>query len=98
MAELRFEWDPRKDAENQRKHRVSFEEAESVFSDEHALLIDDPEHSTAEDRFVLLGLSVRFRVLLVVHSYREQDAVIRIISARRATKQERSRYDQRWKP
>jgi uncharacterized DUF497 family protein len=98
VAELRFEWDPRKDAENQRKHRVSFEEAESVFSDEHALLIDDPEHSTTEDRFVLLGLSVRFRVLLVVHSYREQDAVIRIISARRATKQERSRYDQRWKP
>ena len=98
MAELRFEWDPRKDADNQRKHRVSFEEAESVFSDEHALLIDDPEHSTTEDRFVLLGLSIRFRVLLVVHSYRQQDEVIRIISARRATKQERSRYDQRWKP
>jgi len=98
VAELRFEWDPRKDAENQRKHRVSFEEAESVFSDEHALLIDDPEHSNTEARFVLLGLSIRFRVLLVVHSYREQDAVIRIISARRATKQERSRYDQRWKP
>jgi uncharacterized DUF497 family protein len=98
VAELRFEWDPRKDAENRRKHRVSFEEAESVFSDEHALLIDDPEHSTTEDRFVLLGLSIRFRVLLVVHSYREQDEVIRIISARRATKQERSRYDQRWKP
>ena len=98
MAELRFKWDPRKDAENQRKHRVSFAEAESVFSDEHALLIDDPEHSTTEDRFVLLGLSVRFRVLLVVHSYREQDDVIRIISARRATTLERSRYDQRWKP
>jgi hypothetical protein len=98
VAELRFEWDPRKDADNQRKHRVSFEEAESVFSDEHALLIDDPEHSTTEARFVLLGLSIRFRVLLVVHRYRDQDAVIRIISARRATKQERSRYDQRWKP
>ena len=97
MAELRFEWDPRKDAENQRKHRVSFEEAESVFSDEHALLIDDPEHSTTEARFVLLGLSIRFRVLLVVHSYREQDAVIRIISARRATRRERAPYDQRWK-
>ena len=97
MAELRFDWDPRKDAENQRKHRVSFKEAETVFSDEHALLIDDPEHSTTEERFVLLGLSVRFRVLLVVNSYREQDAVIRIISARRATKLERDRYDQRWK-
>lgn len=98
MAELRFKWDPRKNAENQRKHRVSFEEAETVFADEHALLIDDPEHSTTEDRFVLLGLSVRFRVLLVVHSYRERDGVIRIISARRATKLERTRYDQRWKP
>lgn len=89
MAELRFEWDPRKDAENQRKHRVSFEEAESVFSD---------EHSTTEDRFILLGLSIRFRVLLVVHSYREKDEVIRIVSARRATKEQRGRYDQRWKP
>jgi uncharacterized DUF497 family protein len=98
VAELRFKWDPRKNAENQRKHRVSFEEAETVFADEHALLIDDPEHSTTEDRFVLLGLSVRFRVLLVVHSYRERDGVIRIISARRATKLERTRYDQRWKP
>ena len=98
MADLRFEWDPGKDAENQRKHRVSFEEAETVFSDEHALLIDDPEHSSTEERFILLGLSVRFRVLLVAHSYRRGDEVIRIISARRATKRERSRYDQRWKP
>ena len=98
MAELSFEWDPSKDAENQHKHRVSFEEAETVFSDEHALLIDDPEHSSTEDRFILLGLSVRFRVLLVVHSYRKEDEVIRIISARRATKSERRRYDQRWKP
>ena len=97
MPELRFEWDPSKDAENRRKHRVSFEEAETVFSDEHALLIDDPEHSSAEERFILLGLSVRFRVLLVVHSYREGDEVIRIISARRATKRERTPYDQRWK-
>ena len=84
---------------NQRKHRVSFEEAESVSQRRaRASHLDDPEHSTTEARFVLAGSSIRFRVLLVVHSYREQDAVIRIISARRATKQERSRYDQRWKP
>jgi uncharacterized DUF497 family protein len=78
-------------------HGVSFEEAETVFADEHALLIDDPDHSASEDRFVLLGLSARFRVLLVVHSYRERDEVIRIISARRATKPERERYDERWR-
>jgi uncharacterized DUF497 family protein len=96
VDELRFEWDPRKNAENRRKHGVAFEEAETVFVDDHALLIDDPDHSNTEDRFVLLGLSVRFRVLLVVHSYQDEDAVIRIISARRATKQERAKYDERW--
>ena len=70
MAAPRFEWDPRKDAENQRKHRISFEEAQSVFADEHALLLDDPDHSTTEDRFILVGLSSAFRVLVVVHTYR----------------------------
>lgn len=96
MAELRFEWDPRKDAANQRKHGITFEEARSVFADEHALLLDDPDHSTAEDRFVLLGLSARFRIVVVVHAYRAGDDVIRIISARKATKSERGRYDERW--
>ena len=57
MADLRFEWDPAKEQANRRKHRVSFQEAESVFADEHARLLDDPDHSEAEDRFVLLGLS-----------------------------------------
>ena len=75
----------------------SFEEAETVFADEHALLIDDPDHSATEARFVLLGLSVRFRVLLVVRSYWESEAVTRIISARRATRAERQRYDERWR-
>jgi len=75
---------------------VSFEEAETVFYDDHALLLDDPEHSGDEDRFVLLGLSSRFRVLVVVHTYREYDAVIRLISARRATKAEQAGYDARW--
>jgi len=72
------------------------EEAETVFYDDHALLLDDPEHSGDEDRFVLLGLSSRFRVLVVVHTYREYDAVIRLISARRATKAEQAGYDARW--
>ncbi len=98
MSELRFEWDPAKARANLRKHGVSFDEAESVFLDEHALLLDDPDHSGAEARFVLLGLSSRFRVVVVVHTYREQDAIIRLISARKATKAERAGYDARWQP
>ena len=93
---VQFEWDPAKARINLRKHGVSFEEAETVFYDDHALLLDDPEHSGDEDRFVLLGLSSRFRVLVVVHAYRESDAVIRLISARRATKAEQAGYDARW--
>ena len=96
MAGIRFEWDPRKDRANHRKHGISFEEARTVFTDEYALLIDDPDHSVTEDRFVLLGLSVRLRVLVVVHGYRGRDDVIRIISARRATRPERDRYLERW--
>ena len=96
MADLRFEWDPRKNAANRRKHGISFEEAESVFADDHALLLDDPEHSAAEDRFILLGLSSSFRVLVVVHAHRESSDLIRIISARRATRTEQVQYDERW--
>ncbi|MGH2601049.1 MAG: BrnT family toxin [Dehalococcoidia bacterium] len=96
MADLRVEWDRRKAAANKRKHGVSFEEAETVFADDHALLLDDPDHSDAEDRFVLLGLSAHFRVLVVVHCSRKADDVIRIISARKATKPERAYYDARW--
>ena len=96
MAHLRFEWDPAKDEANRRKHKVSFQEAESAFSDEHARLLDDPDHSEDEERFILLGLSSRFRVLVVVHTYRGDEEVIRIISARRATKPERDYYDARW--
>ena len=96
MGELRFEWDPRKAAANRRKHGVSFTEAESVFADEHALLLDDPEHSEAEDRFLLLGLSAALRILVVVHCYRAGDAAIRLISARRADPEERRQYDERW--
>jgi len=96
VADLRFEWDPAKEQANRRKHKVSFQEAESVFADERARILDDPDHSEAEDRFVVLGLSSRFRVLVVVHTYRGYEDVIRIISARRATRAERAYYDARW--
>jgi uncharacterized protein len=91
--QLEFRWDPAKARKNLRKHGVSFPEAESVFYDDRARLVDDPDHSDTEDRFILLGLSRALRVLIVVHAYREADAVIRIISARRATPQERATYD-----
>jgi hypothetical protein len=96
MTELRFEWDPKKDAANQRKHGVGFDEASTVFSDEHALLIDDPDHSDDEERFIILGLSANLRTLVVCHCYREAESIIRLISARKATPKERSQYAQRW--
>lgn len=92
MNELRFAWDPRKGSANLRKHRVSFIEAETVFSDDNAILLDDPGHSQDEDRSVLLGLSERFRVLVVSHTLRDDGRTIRIISARAATKREREQY------
>ena len=97
MAELRFEWDGRKDASNRRKHGISFDEAKTVFADEHALLLDDPDHSDGEDRLVMLGLSAALRTLVVCHCYREADEVIRIISARKATRPEREIYNRRWR-
>lgn len=96
MADLRFEWDPAKAAANLRKHGVSFEEAETAFSDEHALLQDDPDHSTDEERFVLIGLSAALRTVVVCHCYRERADVIRLISARKATRTERRTYAARW--
>lgn len=98
MIELRFEWDARKNASNQRKHGVSFEEARSAFSDEGALLMADPDHSSDEDRFVLLGMSASLRVLVVCHCYRESDSLIRIISARKANQHEHTSYTNRWQP
>ena len=94
----RFDWDAAKARENVRKHGISFEEAQTVFSDDQALLLDDPDHSADEERFVLLGLSAKLRVLVVVHALREQGEVIRLISARRATRTERAQYSARWKP
>ncbi|HQR45125.1 MAG TPA: BrnT family toxin [Thermoanaerobaculia bacterium] len=95
MGELRFEWNPAKARSNLRRHGVSFSEAASVFLDEHAALIDDPDHSRDEDRFVLLGLSATLRVLLVCHCYRASGNVVRIVSARKADPQERHTYFQR---
>jgi hypothetical protein len=92
MSQLRFEWDPDKAALNSKKHKVSFEDAQTVFSDERARLIDDPDHSEDEDRFVLLGLSQSLRLLVVVHCYRAEGNVIRIISARKANADEQQYY------
>jgi uncharacterized DUF497 family protein len=92
MSDLAFEWGNRKASENQRKHGVSFEEAKSAFFDENARVIPDPEHSNDEARFILLGLSVRLRLLVVVHCYVAPDDVVRIISARKADPSERKQY------
>jgi len=92
LDEIKFEWDEAKNASNQRKHGVSFEEAQSVFADELGRLIADPDHSQEEDRFVLLGTSSRLRVLVVCHCYRHGDT-IRIISARKANRSERGQYE-----
>ena len=92
MSALTFEWDKRKAAANLKKHGVSFEEAKSVFYDERAKLIDDPDHSEDEDRMVLLGLSYALRLLVVCHCYRGEGGVIRIISARKATSKESKSY------
>jgi uncharacterized DUF497 family protein len=97
MAELRFDWDPKKYRENQRDHKVSFEEAKTAFADEHGLLMADPDHSEDEDRFLLLGLSANLRLLVVCHTYREDEEVIRLISARTADRSERTQYSKRWR-
>jgi len=92
MTDLTFVWDERKSRQNEKKHGVTFEEAQSVFFDERAREFFDPDHSESEDRFLLVGRSYRLRVLLVCHCFRERAGVIRIISARRATPRERAVY------
>ncbi len=92
MDKLRFEWDEKKNRENRRKHGVSFEEAKTVFFDEHAVEFYDEQQSEQEDRFLMLGLSGKLRILLICHCLRESGSVIRIISARKATKKERQFY------
>ena len=92
MNSLKFEWEPRKASANLKKHGVSFEEAKSVFYDESARLISDPDHSDDADRFILLGVSYSLRMILVCHCYRSKGNIIRIISARKATSQESKVY------
>jgi uncharacterized DUF497 family protein len=91
---LRFDWDERKNKRNRSKHGIWFEEAQSVFSDPHARLFYDPEHSVEEDRFLLLGVSSAARILVTVHCYRDSDSTIRIITARKATKKEVRFYEE----
>jgi len=92
MSVLRFVWDESKNETNERKHGVSFAEAQTVFFDESAMEFFDSEHACDEDRFLLLGQSFSFRTMMVCHCYREQESIIRIISARKATAKERNTY------
>ena len=93
MEEIRFSWDASKARQNVKKHRVSLEEASTVFYDENARLIPDPKHSDEEDRFIMLGFSSKVRLLIVCHCYRKNDQIIRIISARKANKIESKQYN-----
>ena len=92
MGKMDFEWDERKNASNQNKHGISFEEAITVFSDELGRLIPDPDHSEGEERFILMGMSAHLRVLVICHCEKDSN-VIRIISARKASKSERKQYE-----
>ena len=91
---MQFEWDEKKNQANQRKHRVSFEEAQTIFFDPMTKVASDPEHSASEDRFVAVGHSSNFRLLLVIHCYREEEGVIRIVSARKVTQSERKQFEE----
>ena len=92
MKYIRFKWDEKKSRVNLAKHKISFDEAKTVFNDENARLISDPDHSNGEDRFIILGISNMLKLLIVVHAYKENDEIIRIISARKATKTENKYY------
>ena len=95
MEQLLFEWDDSKNIINKQKHNISFEEAKTVFYDENALVIDDPEHSREEERFIILGNSNIANLLVVCHCFRKSESVIRIISARKATQNETKFYYER---
>jgi uncharacterized DUF497 family protein len=92
MNEIRFSWDVRKARQNINRHKISFEEASTVFYDENAIEYFDPEHSEKEDRFLMLGISWRLRVLVVNYCLRKNGLEIRIISARKALKKEKDIY------
>lgn len=96
MDDIRFEWDAVKARQNLRKHGVTFDEAKTAFADEDAIVVEDPDHSATEERFYLLGVSAQLRLLVVVHCYRAEDSVIRLMSAWKATPSERAQYGARW--
>ena len=93
---MKFDWNPDKNKSNIRKHGVDFEEAETVFQDEMALELFDDEHSGGEDRYIIIGISSKTRELMVCHCYRNNSDIVRIISARRATKNEIVLYERRY--
>lgn len=95
MGYINFEWDENKNDINKRKHKVSFEEAQTVFYDDHAIVFDDPDHSIGEERFLIIGCTKTDKVCIVSHCYRDKGHIIRIISARKATKSEKKVY-QSW--
>lgn len=92
MNTIKFEWDENKNKINKKKHKISFEEARTVFYDDNAILFDDPDHSIGEERFLIIGISQTEKLCIVSHCYREKDDIIRIISARKATKTESKIY------
>ena len=92
MKDARFEWDNNKNEINIRRHNISFLEAITVFDDDNALYMPDIDHSQIEERFIILGISRNLRLLVVCHCYRESEMVVRIISARKATKCEWDQY------
>jgi uncharacterized DUF497 family protein len=92
MNSISFSWDDRKNKANQKKHGVSFEEGQTVFFDENAIEYFDPDHSEDEDRFLMLGLSYRLRILVVSYTLRKRGTEIRIISTKKATKKEQKEY------
>ncbi len=92
MNQLKFVWDKRKENANLKKHGISFEEARTTFYDENAVHFFDPDHSDEEDRFILLGISHKLNTLVVCHCFREQETSVRIISARKADKDEENFY------
>ena len=95
MDTLSFEWDERKNEINRQKHGISFETAREVFYDD-AVVFDVPDHSVGEERFLIIGMTLSSKICIVSHCYRDSDNVIRLISAREATKREKQTYQRGW--
>ena len=96
MDNIKFEWDEEKNEINKHKHGLSFEDAAEVFYDDNAVLFDDPDHSVGEERFLIIGMTDSHKICIVSHCYRDNDNIIRIISARKATKNEKNTYLKGW--